>query len=512
VLPAAHLRTLRQKIRKSPMKDNRVRFAKVSGFGAVGMLLMVLAACGGSGTMYTMTGGMTNGMGGGATGGMSTPSSVSLASPGATVNRTVSLTAMASAGTGVTISRVDFMVDGTVIGSAMMSPYSVKWDTSTVTDGAHSLTAKVTDSAGKMAMSAMVSVAVLNKPTFTVTLSPAQIYPAPASTASGTATVSVNLVTGAVSGKVMLTGVTATAVNLYEGFAGMTGGSLIMLTQNTASAGEWDLSAGAMLTADQVTALLQGGIYVQALSAANPGGEIRGQITPANITVVWTLLSGTQEVPPVTISAAGVAATTVDSVANTASVYILSTGVTDATAAELDTGAMGKVGAKLAELTKGTVNMGSWSVAMSQVTAADIANFNNGMWYLNVLTPADPNGAIRGQITPTMTPAVPTLTQLQTSVFTPKCSGCHNGIGNVPPGVLNLTAGGTYKALVNVATLEQPNLKYVVPGDPANSYLIEKLIGTAGITGGRMPLSGPYLDDATIAQVAAWVAAGAANN
>jgi mono/diheme cytochrome c family protein len=78
--------------------------------------------------------------------------------------------------------------------------------------------------------------------------------------------------------------------------------------------------------------------------------------------------------------------------------------------------------------------------------------------------------------------------------------------------VLNLTAGGTYKALVNVATLEQPNLKYVVPGDPANSYLIEKLIGTAGITGGRMPLSGPYLDDATIAQVAAWVAAGAANN
>ena len=161
------------------MKDNRVRFAKVSGFGAVGMLLMVLAACGGSGTMYTMTGGMTNGMGG--TTGMSTPSSVSLASPGATVNRTVSLTAMATAGTGVTISRVDFMVDGTMISSATMSPYSVKWDTSTVTDGTHSLTAKVTDSAGKMATSAAVSVSVLNKPSFTVTLSPAQIYPAPTS-------------------------------------------------------------------------------------------------------------------------------------------------------------------------------------------------------------------------------------------------------------------------------------------------------------------------------------------
>jgi mono/diheme cytochrome c family protein len=78
--------------------------------------------------------------------------------------------------------------------------------------------------------------------------------------------------------------------------------------------------------------------------------------------------------------------------------------------------------------------------------------------------------------------------------------------------VLNLTAGGTYKALVNVATNEQPNLKYVVPGDPANSYLIQKLLGAAGITGGRMPLNGPYLDDATIAQVAAWIATGAAND
>lgn len=463
--------------------------------------------------MYTMTGGMSNGMGGNTTGGMSTPSSVSLASPGATVNRMVSLTAMATAGTGVTISRVDFMVDGTVIGSATMSPYSVKWDTSTVTDGAHSLTAKVTDSAGKTATSATVSVSVLNKPTFTVTLSPAQIYPAPASTASGTATVTVNLVTGAVSGKVMLTGVTATAVNLYEGFAGMTGGSVVMLTQNTTTAGEWDLSASAMLTADQVTALLQGGFYIQALSAANPGGEIRGQITPANITVVWTLLSGAQEVPPVTISAAGVAATTVDSVANTVSVYILTTGVTDATGAELDTGATGKVGTKLVALTKGTVNMGSWSVAMSQITAADLSNFNNGMWYLNVLTPADPTGAIRGQIMPPMmTAAVPTLTQLQTSVFTPKCSGCHNGVGTVPPGVLNLTAGGTYKAVINVASGEQPNVKYVAPGDPANSYLLQKMLGTASISGGRMPLNGPYLDSATTAQVAAWIAAGAPNN
>jgi mono/diheme cytochrome c family protein len=37
-------------------------------------------------------------------------------------------------------------------------------------------------------------------------------------------------------------------------------------------------------------------------------------------------------------------------------------------------------------------------------------------------------------------------------------------------------------------------------------------MGAATISGARMPLNGPYLDDATIAQVAAWIAAGAQNN
>jgi mono/diheme cytochrome c family protein len=268
-----------------------------------------------------------------------------------------------------------------------------------------------------------------------------------------------------------------------------------------------------MLTADQVTALLEGGLYMAANSTANPNGEIRGQITPPNITVVWAPLSGTQETPPVTTTAAGVAAITVDAVASTVSVFVNTTGANDATAVELGTQMQGAATMKLVGLTRSAVNMGSWSVMLSPITAADISNFNKGLWYVNVLTPADPNGAIRGHVTPSMT-AIPTVTlaQLQTEIFTPKCSGCHNGLGTVPPGALNLTAGGTYKALVNVATGEQPALKYVVPGDPVNSYLLQKLLGAPGISGARMPLNGPYLDDATSAQVAAWIAAGALNN
>jgi Bacterial Ig domain len=143
---------------------------------------------------------------------MSAPPTVTLASPGAAVNRTVTLTASPASASGVSVTRVDFMVDGTVIGSAMTSPYTATWNTSTVTDGMHSLTAKVTDSAGMMATSAAVSVTVTNNPSFALNLSPAQIYPLPASSASGSASLTVNLVTGAVSGKVMLTGITPTGV------------------------------------------------------------------------------------------------------------------------------------------------------------------------------------------------------------------------------------------------------------------------------------------------------------
>jgi hypothetical protein len=77
---------------------------------------------------------------------------------------------------------------------------------------------------------------------------------------------------------------------------------------------------------------------------------------------------------------------------------------------------------------------------------------------------------------------------------------------------LNLTAGGTYAATVNVATGEQPTLKYIVPADPNTSYLVQKLLGSSTISGTRMPEGGPYLDTATIAEVQAWITAGALNN
>jgi len=133
-------------------------------------------------------------------------------------------------------------------------------------------------------------------------------------------------------------------------------------------------------------------------------------------------------------------------------------------------------------------------------------------------TDADNGVGTSPAVTVTVTnaaPAATTLTQIQATVFTPICSGCHNGSqppsGSLP-GSQNLTIGNSFANLVNMASKEQPGLLRVKPGDPANSYLIQKLEGAASISGSRMPFGGPFLDQATIDQIKSWIASGAPNN
>ena len=107
-------------------------------------------------------------------------------------------------------------------------------------------------------------------------------------------------------------------------------------------------------------------------------------------------------------------------------------------------------------------------------------------------------------------PPASTLTELQAQIFGPVCSGCHDGVGTSLPGVQNLTsASATYKSLVGVASIEQPNVLRVKPNDPDGSSVIEKLEGAAGITGARMPFGGPYLTQAQINMIESWINAGA---
>jgi hypothetical protein len=103
-------------------------------------------------------------------------------------------------------------------------------------------------------------------------------------------------------------------------------------------------------------------------------------------------------------------------------------------------------------------------------------------------------------------PLEPTFDSIQANIFTPICSVCHAG-GSAPQG-LRLDAANSYAMLVNTPSVEVPSLLRVKPGDPDNSYMIQKIEGHAAV-GARMPFGGPYLDDATIATIRQWVTDGA---
>ena len=91
------------------------------------------------------------------------PPSVTIASPssGATVSRTIDVSATASDDVGV--AGVQFRLDDADLGAEdTEAPYSVPWDTTTTSDGSHTLTAVARDAAGNVTISEPVTVTVSN--------------------------------------------------------------------------------------------------------------------------------------------------------------------------------------------------------------------------------------------------------------------------------------------------------------------------------------------------------------
>jgi hypothetical protein len=74
---------------------------------------------------------------------------------------------------------------------------------------------------------------------------------------------------------------------------------------------------------------------------------------------------------------------------------------------------------------------------------------------------------------------------------------------------LRLDAANSYAMLVGIPSVERPNILRVAPGDPNNSYLIQKLEGTAAV-GERMPAGLPAVPQADIDIVRQWITEGAA--
>jgi hypothetical protein len=107
----------------------------------------------------------------------------------------------------------------------------------------------------------------------------------------------------------------------------------------------------------------------------------------------------------------------------------------------------------------------------------------------------------------------PTLSQVQTQVFTPTCAGfssCHQGASGA--GGLDLESGKSFGQLINQPAVGVMGKIRVKPGDPDGSYLMEKLTKAMPAAGVQMPNGGDPLEPALIEMVRSWIAAGAPNN
>ena len=110
-----------------------------------------------------------------------------------------------------------------------------------------------------------------------VTLSGAEETPAVTTAATGSGTISVGA-DKTVSGTVTTKGLVGTAAHIHLAAPGQKGPPVITLTQT--AEGIWSVPAGSTLTDEQYASYKAGHLYVNVHSAANKGGEIRGQLKP----------------------------------------------------------------------------------------------------------------------------------------------------------------------------------------------------------------------------------------
>ena len=110
-----------------------------------------------------------------------------------------------------------------------------------------------------------------------VVLSGAQEVPPVSTSASGSGTITV-IMDRSVSGSVTTAGVAGTAAHIHLAAPGQNGPVIVPL--NKTGDNVWSVPPGIRFNDAQYEAFKLGNLYVNVHSAANPGGEIRGQVTP----------------------------------------------------------------------------------------------------------------------------------------------------------------------------------------------------------------------------------------
>jgi hypothetical protein len=237
-------------------------------------------------------------------------------------------------------------------------------------------------------------------------LSEAQSIPPTGSSATALAFVTLNTSNGALAARVNTSNFPdATIAHIHRAFAGSSGGILINLTQDANNPSHWSNAGNEeSLDAAGISALNAGELYFNFHSMDFAGGEIRGQIVPNDIDVVFTELSGDAVVMAgmtgVTTDASAIAASTINLNTNVATFNLNTQNLDDATAVTLNQAPAGQNGPVAIDFQQSLNPMSLWSAQAVPLNAVQVAALNGQGLYFTVVSPAFPAGEVRGQLLP----------------------------------------------------------------------------------------------------------------
>ena len=242
----------------------------------------------------------------------------------------------------------------------------------------------------------------------TARLSGAQEVPAVATSAQGVAAITVNTTRDTIFIQAAFSGLSGpiTGVHFHDAPAGMNASvsvNLISMLRGNRVSG---FLAGAQVTPLRIARLLRGLVYLNVHTAANGGGEIRGQVTVESDDALSGVLSGAQEVPAVATNASGLGVFTLSQDQERLKFRVvvagLSSAITGAHFHIAGPGANAPVALSLTSFLVGNVLEGEISSQGTNpmLTPALLAALVQGGVYINVHTANNPGGEIRAQVLP----------------------------------------------------------------------------------------------------------------
>lgn len=237
--------------------------------------------------------------------------------------------------------------------------------------------------------------------TFTAWLTGAEEVPPVNTNAKGVASFRLNENRDSLVIMALATGLSGpiTGAAILESRRGTTGGALRTLELMQIGNKFYGVLTGADLPAAMIAKMLSGETYINIFTAANPNGEIRGQIELEKDYSLQGILSGNEVVPAVTTSAFGIASVRMYLDKSQIQVKAQFSGISQVTGVYLAMAAPGQNGSNVLDLSQYvSYNRIDIVITTANLPLLEIDSLTESKIYMYVTSAANPNGEIRGQL------------------------------------------------------------------------------------------------------------------